>query len=64
MKYVHAYSKIPSDESPDDHTVKCLSPIFGIEADACVEVIVGMLDGTQAVVRGNAKYTFFGTQLV
>ncbi len=60
VKYVRAYAKTPSDGAPDDHSVKCLSPVFGIPSDAVVEIVVGTLDGTQAVVRGQLKYTFFG----
>jgi hypothetical protein len=35
--------------------------VFGVEADVKVEIVVGALDGTQRVVRGTEKYTYFGT---
>jgi hypothetical protein len=60
VKYVHAYAKTPSESQPDDHSIRCISPVFGVEADVKVEVVVGALDGTQRLVRGAEKYTYFG----
>ena len=60
VKYVHAYARAPYDGDADDNTLKCLSPEFGVETDAAIEIVVGALDGTQQVVRGALKYTFFG----
>lgn len=60
VKYVRAYAKIPSDANPSEDGLKCLSPAFGTEADVYVEIVVGALDGTQSIIRGKSKYTFFG----
>lgn len=64
MKYVHAYAKPPSETQPDDHSIRCISPVFGVEADVKIEVVVGVLNGTQRVIRGSEKYTYFGARLV
>ena len=60
MHYVRAFAKPPSDMEPDTDTVSCVTPVFGVETDAVVEIVVGTLDDTQRVVRGAPKYTFFG----